>query len=221
MYSTKKTCSTRYVDSKLTSKVTLVIIRYIHPPHHGHTSQYMYHGHEWMTRILFQFLTLTLKLPRSRSWVRSKGKVIQSVHYPINSLPFHFTSIRATIPEIQLFQCTWKTFMIHETFVWWALYILFKFVKSLIRHLGLAIRNVRCVRWFSWTLVFLNLTLKHPRSRSWVTSKVKVTYHTQYPTDAFPFLFHINWTNHSSDMAIIMFNLEKAHPKFFKENLLK
>ena len=49
-------------------------------------------------------------------------------------------------------QCTWKTFMIHETFVWWALYILFKFVKSLIKHLGLAIGNVRCVRWFSWIL---------------------------------------------------------------------
>ena len=36
------------------------------------------------------------------------------------------------------------------TFVQWALYILFKFVKSLIRHLGLAIGNVR---WFSWTLL--------------------------------------------------------------------
>ena len=45
--------------------------------------------------------------------------------------------------------------MIHQTFVWWALYtlyILFKFVQSLIRHLGLASGNVRCVRWFSWTL---------------------------------------------------------------------
>ena len=31
------------------------------------------------------------------------------------------------------------------------LYILFKFVKSL-WHLGLAIGNVWCVRWFSWTL---------------------------------------------------------------------
>ena len=52
-------------------------------------------------------------------------------------------------------QCTRKTFMIHQTFVRWALYILFKFGKSLIRHLGLAIsmiRNVPWVRWFSWTL---------------------------------------------------------------------
>ena len=49
-------------------------------------------------------------------------------------------------------QCTWKTFMIHQTFVWWALYIPFKIVKLLMRHLGLAIGNVRCVRWFSWTV---------------------------------------------------------------------
>ena len=49
-------------------------------------------------------------------------------------------------------QCTRKTFMIHQTFVRWALYILLKFVKSLIWHLGLAIGNVWHVRWFSWTL---------------------------------------------------------------------
>ena len=56
--------------------------------------------------------------------------------YPIYSLPYHLTSIRLTIPEIELFR---------------------------------------------------NLTLKHPRSRSWVRSKVKVTYFTQYPTNAVPF----------------------------------
>ena len=31
--------------------------------------------------------------------------------------------------------------------------------------------------------------LETPRSRSWVRSKVKVTYHIQYPTDALPFRF--------------------------------
>ena len=95
-----------------------------------------------------------------------KGKVIQSAQYHINSLPFHFTSIRPTIPEIDLF----------------------------------------------W-----NLTLKHPRSRSWVRSKVKVTYCTQYPTNANSFLFYINQTNHSWDMAKIVFDLEKTHPKFLKK----
>ena len=32
----------------------------------------------------------------------SKSKVIRSAQYLINSLPFHFTSIRPTIPEIEL-----------------------------------------------------------------------------------------------------------------------
>ena len=41
---------------------------------------------------------------RSRSSVWSKGKVIKVAQYLINSLPFHFTSIRPTIPEIQLFR---------------------------------------------------------------------------------------------------------------------
>ena len=45
-----------------------------------------------------------LETPRSRSWVCSKGKVIQSAQNHINSLPFHFKSIRPTIPEIQLFR---------------------------------------------------------------------------------------------------------------------
>ena len=42
-----------------------------------------------------------LETPRSRSWVWPKGKVIQSAQYHINSLPFHFTSIKPTIPEIR------------------------------------------------------------------------------------------------------------------------
>ena len=42
---------TRHVDGTPTSEVTPVTIRYIRPRHHGHTSQY--HGHEWMTHILF------------------------------------------------------------------------------------------------------------------------------------------------------------------------
>ena len=44
-----------------------------------------------------------LETPRSRSWVWSKGKILQSAQYHINSLPFHLTSIRPTIPEIELF----------------------------------------------------------------------------------------------------------------------
>ena len=43
-----------------------------------------------------------------------------------------------------------KTFMVHQTFVWWALCILFKFVKSFVRHLGPAVENV----WWVQTNVF-------------------------------------------------------------------
>ena len=62
---------TRYVDGPLTSEVIPVTIQYIHPPHHGHTSQN--HGHEWMTHSFCSmsighptpetrlFQTLTLK----------------------------------------------------------------------------------------------------------------------------------------------------------------
>ena len=109
-----KSSVTRDVDSTQTSEVTPVTIWYIRPPHQGHTSKY--HGHEWMTRILFvpcrsathswdkAISDSDPETPRSRSWVRSKGKVIQSAQYHINSLPFHFISIRPTIPEIQLFR---------------------------------------------------------------------------------------------------------------------
>ena len=45
-----------------------------------------------------------ISTPRSRSWVWSKGRVIQSAQYLINSLRFHFTSFRPTIPEIKLFR---------------------------------------------------------------------------------------------------------------------
>ena len=47
---------------------------------------------------------LEISTPRSRSWVWSKGKVIQSAQYHINSPRFHFTSITPTIPQIELFR---------------------------------------------------------------------------------------------------------------------
>ena len=47
---------------------------------------------------------LEISTPTSRSWVWSKVKVIQSVQYHINSPRFHFTSIRPTIPKIELFR---------------------------------------------------------------------------------------------------------------------
>ena len=49
-------------------------------------------------------------------------------------------SLNVLRPQIQ---CWWKTFMVHQTLVWWALYILYKFGKFPIRHLSLAIGYVR------------------------------------------------------------------------------
>ena len=46
------------------------------------------------------------------------------------------------LPLATQYQSRRKTFMVHQTFVGWALYILYEFVKFPIRHLGLAIRNV-------------------------------------------------------------------------------
>ena len=107
--------STRDVDGTPTSAVTPVTIRYIRLPHHGHRKVNIMIMNGWFTSFSFHvnrpshswdkaFSDSDLETPRSRSWVWSKGKVIQSAQYPINSLPFHFTSIRPTIPEIQLFQ---------------------------------------------------------------------------------------------------------------------
>ena len=97
---------------------------------------------------------LEISIPGSRSWVWSNDKVIQSAKYHINSIRFHFTSIRPTIPGIELFR---------------------------------------------------NLTMKHPRSRSWVGSKVKVTYCNQYPTDAL-------FVSHQSDQPFLRYGQNSFWP---------
>ena len=107
-----KTFQTRYVDSTPKSPrslsgtsthltmVTLVNIMVMN----GWLTSFLFQvnrpSHSWDKAISDS----DLETPRSRSWVRSKGKVLQLAQYPINSLPFHFTSIRPTIPEIQLFR---------------------------------------------------------------------------------------------------------------------
>ena len=50
------------------------------------------------------------------------------------------------------------------------IYILFKFVKSLIWHLGLAIANVWRVQWFSWTL--LTWIIITNLSMSWINNYI-------------------------------------------------
>ena len=113
-----RTPETRYVNGTPTSEVTPspVTIRYIRPPHHGTLVNIMvmngwlpsfsFHvnrpSHSWDKAISDS--DLEISTPRSRSWMWSKGKVIQSAQYHINSLCFHFKSIRLKIPAIKLFQ---------------------------------------------------------------------------------------------------------------------
>ena len=102
---------TRYVDGTPTSGVTPVTIWYICPSHESKSWSWMDDSHPFRSMSISRpipeiklFQTLTLNLPRSRSWVWSKGKVIQLAQNHINSLTFHFKSIRPTIPKIQLFR---------------------------------------------------------------------------------------------------------------------
>ena len=80
-------------------------------------------------------------------------------------------------------QCRRKTFMVHQTFVWWALYIPYKFVKSPIRHLGLAIGNVRRVRRFSpslsqlWFRYSNGLVLSSQQVIIWANGDLDLCHH--------------------------------------------
>ena len=91
---------TRYVDGTPTSEVTPFTIRYIRPPHHGHTSQY--HGHEWMTHILFipcQSAVPFLRYSNFRLWpwnfkvkvmgVFGQCHTVDPVSYQLTSISFH------------------------------------------------------------------------------------------------------------------------------------
>ena len=106
---------TRYVDGTPTSKsprslsctsahpamVTLVNIMAINrwfPFFSFHVNR---SSHSWKRAISDSDLETPRSRSRSRSWVWSKGRVIYSAQYPINSLHFHFASIRPTIPETQ------------------------------------------------------------------------------------------------------------------------
>ena len=137
----------RYVDRMPTSEVTQVIIRYICPPHHDHTSQYMSHGHEWMTHIIFVPL-----------------------------------SIGCPIPEIRLLQTLTLKLQgqDHGCGQWARSYIQPNIL--FIHFLFLSNQSHQQFPRYSY------LKFDHPRSRSWVRSTVKITYYTQYPTDAL--LFH-------------------------------
>ena len=74
----------------------------------------------WKTGVLNLYFSLCLEKVVSITWILSITLTLRVPH-----------------------PCRRKTFMVHQTFVWWALFTPYKFVKSPIRHLGLAIENVR------------------------------------------------------------------------------
>ena len=70
-----------------------------------------------------------------------KRNVLSCYLYPAQ-IHVKFIDMIYSISNLMTYlQCRRKTFMVHQTFVQWALYILFKFVKSLIRYLGPAINK--------------------------------------------------------------------------------
>ena len=86
-------------------------------------------------------------------------------------------------------QCSRKTSMVHQTFVQWDLHILFKNVKSLIRHLGLTIGNARHVQWIPWTLPptasWLLILLSH------IGSQVKIRQSQSYKLKEFAKIWNV------------------------------
>ena len=89
---------TRYVDGTPKFEVTLVTIRYIRPPHHGHTKSI-----SWITHILFvhcQSAAPFLRKGYFRLWpwnskvkgmgvVKGQGHTIGPVSYQLTSSSFH------------------------------------------------------------------------------------------------------------------------------------
>ena len=100
-----------------------------------------------------------------------------------DSHPFRSLSIGHPIPEIKLFQTLTLKLQGQVMGVG-------KVIKSAQYHINSLPFHFTPIRpTIPEIELFRNLTLKHPKSRSWVRSKVKVTYCTQYPTNALPFRF--------------------------------
>ena len=183
-----------------------------------------------------------LETPRSRSWVCSKGKVIQSAQCPINSLPFHFTSIRPEIPEIQLFRNlilkhpksrSWVRSKVKVTYNMFEISLVWlsETSKNDSRTSGIPaglVQRMTAYFWFSnklhWLYIFQTSkryiqTSDFHNPLAWRTCVFNLKFRSLilYPVTkrCFSSLFHIDRTNHSWDMANKVFDLEKTHPIFF------
>ena len=114
-----------------------------------------------------------LETPRSRSWVWSKGKVIQLAQYHINSLPFHLTSISPTILQIERFR---NLILKHPKWRSWGR------SKVKVTYCTQYATNAFPFRFTSigWDKAISDSDLETARSRSWVWSKGKVIQLAQY-----------------------------------------
>ena len=158
-----------------TSEVTPASIWYIRPPNHGHSSQY--HGHKWMSHILFvscqsavPFLRKAIsdsdfETPKSRSGCGQRAK---SYNHPcILLICFLFIS--------------------HQSDQQFLKYSYFKIWPWNIQGQG-----------HEWG----------QRSKSHIIPSIQPMHF---------FSFHINRTNHSWEMAKIVFDLEKTHPRILNK----
>ena len=131
-----------------------------------------------------------LKSPRSLSGTSAHPTMVTLVNIMVMNgwlkSFFHSLSIGHPIPEIRLFQTLTLKFQGqgHRCGQWSRSYSQPSIL--LIHFLFISHQSDQKIPEMH---LFRNLTFKHPRSGSWVRSKVKVTYYTKYPTDALPFRF--------------------------------
>ena len=163
-----------------------------------------------------------LKSPRSLSSTSAHPTMITLINIMVmngwlTSFSIGLLSISHPIPEIRLFQTLTLKLQGHGHGC----------SQRARPYSGLSVLLI-CVLFISYQSdqqflrysYFSNLTLKHPWPRSWVQSKVKVTYHTQYPTDTFPFCFTSIGPNLSEIWPKLCLTLQITS-KMFKQNLSK
>ena len=170
-------------------------------------------SHSWDTT----FSKFDLEIPKSRSWVRGKLKVITWVQHSIDSHPFHPMSMGHPIPEIQLFQNF--TLKIqgqgHEWGGHWK-------SQSGCNILSTHIPFVPCQS----ALPFLRYSIFKIwpwKSKVKAMVEVKVPSHkvgvTSYRLTSLS--FHVNRPSHSWDTAFSKFDLENPRPRSWVRWTLK
>ena len=94
--------TTRFVNHTPTSEVTSVTICYVQPPHHVHTKVSVMFMNGRHASLWFHVNRPFHSWNKVMCVVKGHGHTVGQ--YLINLLPFWFTPIRPTIPEIELFR---------------------------------------------------------------------------------------------------------------------